>query len=425
MITKITKLNLWLWIPLAIGFILRLAILIYYGPGLSLNSDDYFYIDSAKFLLEEGKLVYVDHTEPTVHIMPGLPFLVASVFFFFGTGTVGLAAAKMLMILIGCLSIFGIYKIGERLFSPLVGSIAALILALYVPIAVTDNLIATESPVTAAFIFFVYFSLRLADTHSMKDFYWVIGLYLFMLMFRPTIALFPVILLVYLVLKKYPVKIALKQFGIAAVLLLLVMGPWWARNYIAYDAFIPLSGGAGNPTLLGTYQGNGYKYGPPFDVVVQQLVDEHPEASRYEQNIYQMEVAKERIEMMREHNSDWFWETYTTAKLRIQWEDPFYWLQVLSIEKETMRSAYLVLFWTGLASLLLMFAVKARIWKEWLFIILFILYFTVMNNLYLAYPRYNQPLLPYFFLAIGGMVHVLVSFVNRNKIKEAELEDRL
>ena len=427
MFTKLQQLTPWLWIPLAIGLIIRLAVLFVYGPGLSLISDDYFYIDSAKHLLAEGELVYVNHEEPTVHIMPGLPMLVAAVFFVFGTGTVGLAAAKLVMILIGCLSIVGIYKIGERLFSPIAGSIAALVTALYLPMVVTDNLIATESPTTAAFIFFVYFSLRLADTHSMKDFYWVIGLYLFMLYFRPTVTLFPFILLVYLVLKKYPFKLALKQLSIAAILLLVVMAPWWFRNYVAYDEFIPLSGGAGNPTLLGTYQGHGYKYGPPMPEVVLSIEEQYPDSTRYEQNQYQMEVAKERIRTMWEHNPYWFIQTYTNSKLRIQWGNPFYWIEVFGVSIEEMKIIFRVLFWTSLVSFLLALAFHKGTRKEMFFISLFILYFTLMNNLYLAYPRYNQPLLPFLFLGIGGFVHLLVRLIKtrtaRDRYKESSVSE--
>lgn len=419
MFTKIKNISPWLWVPLLAGFIIRVAILINYGPGLNLNSDDVFYIDSAKYLLAEGKLVYVDHTEPTVHIMPGLPFLVAGVFFIFGTGTSGLAAAKVLMILFGCISIFGIYKIGERLFSPIGGFIGAMILALYIPVVLSDNLIATEAPTTAAFILFVYFSLKLGDSHSMKDFYWVIGAYLFMVMFRPTVALFPALLLVYLVFKAYPVKIALKQFAIAAALLLIVLGPWWARNYIAYDAFIPLSGGAGNPMLLGTYQGHGYKYNPPSRVVIAELVEKYPEASRYEQNIYQMEAAKTRIERMREHNPEWLKETYTIKKFEIQWEAPFYWIEVFGFTAEKIRSAYLWIIWMGVASFLLVLTLKLNRWREMLYLFLFFAYFTVMNNIYFAYPRYNQPLMPFVFLLIGGAVHVFELALSNIKRKKS------
>jgi 4-amino-4-deoxy-L-arabinose transferase-like glycosyltransferase len=423
MFTKIKSLSPWLWVPVLVGFALRLAILIHYGPDLNLNSDDVFYLDSAKVLLTEGKLVYVDHTEPTVHIMPGLPFLVAGVFFFFGTGTAGLTAAKVVMILLGCISIAGVYKIGERLFSPLAGSIAAMILALYVPIAVSDNLIATEAPTTAAFVLFVYFSLRLGDTYSMKDFYWVIGTYLFMIMFRPTVALFPVLLLVYLAFKAYPVKIAFKQFAIAAALLLVVLGPWWARNYIVYDAFIPLSGGAGNPMLLGTYQAHGYKYGPTSREVIAELVEKYPEASRFQQNIYQMEAAKERIERMREHNPEWLKETYTTKKFEIQWKAPFYWIEVFSITAEKVRAAYQVLIWAGVASFFMLLALKLNRWRELFYLFLFFAYFTVMNNVYFAYPRYNQPLMPFVFLFIGGAFHLFgLAFSNSRQKKSSTSE---
>ncbi len=49
-----------------------------------------------------------------------------------------------------------------------------------------------------------------------------------------------------------------KQALISVLVLFVVLGPWWARNYIQFDKFIPLTAGAGNPLLLGTYQGEGY-----------------------------------------------------------------------------------------------------------------------------------------------------------------------
>ncbi|WP_088007134.1 glycosyltransferase family 39 protein [Indiicoccus explosivorum] len=403
-----SKVNGWLLAPLLIGLVIRLALLAEYGLGLSLNSDDVGYIRSAIHLLEHGELTYFDPTELTVHIMPGIAVLIAGVFLFFGTGDLGLYAVKIVMILFGLLSIAGIYKLGERLLSRMAGGIGALITALYLPLVITDNLVLTEAPFTAALIWFIYFAVRLADSHRNADFYWVIGLYLFMIMFRPTIALAPFLLLIYFLLKKYPLKTALKQFGIAVILLLVVLGPWWIRNYIVYDEFIPLSGGAGNPMLLGTYQGHGYKYGEPLDVVLERIRSEHPDASRYELNQYQLEAAKERMAVMWAHNKAWFIDTYTRQKFMEQWKTPFYWHEVFGVSREMMKAIYLVLLAAGAFSLLaLFFAVRAR-WRELLFISLFFVYFTVLNNIYFAYNRYNQPLLPLLFLAIGGFVYYVL-----------------
>ncbi|OMP66647.1 ArnT family glycosyltransferase [Domibacillus epiphyticus] len=401
------KQNWWLWAPIGIGLAVRLLFLYVYGPEFTLDSDDRGYLKSARFLLEEGRLIYVHEDEPTVHIMPGLPFLLASVFFIFGSGAGGLFVAKIVMIFFGCLVIAGVYKLGEILFSKAAGSAAALLTALYIPQIVTDNLTLTEAPFTAAFIWFIYFSIKLAHTHRQADFYWVIGLYLFMLMFRPTIALVPFLLLGYFVLTKYPLRKALKQFIVAFILLLVVLGPWWIRNYMAFDEFIPLSGGAGNPMLLGTYQGHGHKYGPPADDIILELEEAHPEATRYVQNQYQMEAAKERISVMWNHNRDWFIDTYTWIKLRIQWEAPFYWFEAFHISSEMMRIMYLVLFWTGLVSFIGVFAYKYALWKEGLLLSSFFIYFSVLNNIFFAYPRYNQPLLPLLFLTMGGLVYVL------------------
>jgi len=60
---------------------------------------------------------------------------------------------------------------------------------------------------------------------------------------------------------KYGIKKLLKQGLIIACVLLCFIVPWSIRNYIHYDAFIPLTYGAGNPMLLGTYQGVGLPCG--------------------------------------------------------------------------------------------------------------------------------------------------------------------
>ena len=82
------------------------------------------------------------------------------------------------------------------------------------------------------------------------------------LMIRGNMLSFPLFLFGYLLIVKYDWKKLLKYAVILLCVLLAFMIPWSIRNYIHYDAFIPLSYGSGNPTLLGTYQGINF---PPDD----------------------------------------------------------------------------------------------------------------------------------------------------------------
>lgn len=54
----------------------------------------------------------------------------------------------------------------------------------------------------------------------------------------------------------YDMKLMFRQMGIAALVVLAFIVPWSVRNYIRFDHFIPLTYGAGNPKLLGSYQGD-------------------------------------------------------------------------------------------------------------------------------------------------------------------------
>ncbi|REB08543.1 hypothetical protein DVB69_05235 [Sporosarcina sp. BI001-red] len=393
-----------LLVILLIGLTLRLAVLFTKGPWLSLMSDDRGYMNSALAFLSGHGITYTYIDEPTVHILPGITLLLAP-FFVFGQTGVSMTLIKLMMILFGLLSIILTYAIGQFLFNRYAGWIGAFLLAIYIPQILTDNLVLTEAPFTALFLGFIYFSIRLAHDPRMSWFYWVISLYLTMLYFRPTLALLPIPLLIYFILKKYPLKLALKQFGIAAILLILVMSPWWIRNYVHYHEFIPLSGGAGNPMLLGTYQGHGYKYGPSYNEVMDGIEKSMKDSWHYDRQQAQKDVALERMKRMYADNPKQFLYTYTISKTVAQWSQPFYWIKILGVPLDTMKQLYNKSIGMLFLLSVIAFFVFPKRRTEWIFVGLIIGYLTVLNDIFFAYPRYNQPLLPllFIFAAAGGI----------------------
>ncbi|MCP6341518.1 4-amino-4-deoxy-L-arabinose transferase, partial [Klebsiella pneumoniae] len=66
----------------------------------------------------------------------------------------------------------------------------------------------------------------------MKDFYIILLFYFVTLYFRVQIALYPILLFIYLVAKRYPARLMVKQALISVLVLFVVLGPWWARNYV-------------------------------------------------------------------------------------------------------------------------------------------------------------------------------------------------
>jgi 4-amino-4-deoxy-L-arabinose transferase-like glycosyltransferase len=397
------------------ALVIRLFVLWKYGLDLTLNSDDMGYVRSGKRLLENGMLTYHHENEPTVHIMPGMPILLAAIFFFFGTGDIGLYAAKVVMILFGVASVYLIYVIGKDINQEWAGIIAGFFTALFVPLIETDNLTLTEPPFLFGFLLFIHFAIQLARNHKMSTFYWLMFSYLFCLLFRATFALIPFALLGYFLLIKYPLRLAWKQLGVAVLLVIIVLGPWWVRNYIHYKEFIPLTGGSGDPLLLGTYQGYGYRYGEPYKEVIKKIDEQYPHISNYEKQKLEKQIAIERIKKWYHTNPKQFIESYTTKKAKIQWEQPFYWIEILGVAKNIMISVHQWVVSLAFASMALTLLLLKRNRKELLFFTFIIAYFTILNNVFFAYPRYNLPLMPLLFLYIGLLVSAVPFVFFRKK----------
>lgn len=399
------------------AFLIRVFALYRYGLDLTLNSDDVGYTKSARVLLETGMLTYHQIGEPTVHIMPGLSILLASVFFLFGLEEIGLYAARVAMSIFGVISIIFVYAIGKYVFNKWTGIIAAFLLATSIPQILTDNLLLTESPFIAGFYILIYYSIKLANEFKMSQFYCVILSYLFCIMFRPTIALYPLVLLVYLILKKYPFKLALKQFIIALGLLLLVLGPWWVRNYNHYGEFIPLSGGTGNPMLLGTYQGEGYRYGDSYDDVIKKINEEHPNINAYENMEIQKNAAIDRIKMWWNESPKSLIKSFTIDKTIKQWNTQFYWVEILGLSEKIIQKSHKVIMLISLICLVLTPLLYRKKLYEFLLMFGVLLYFTILNNLFFAYDRYNQPLMAILYIFVGA---VITYFIKKITKKETE-----
>ena len=161
----------------------------------------------------------------------------------------------------------------------------------------------------------------------------VLLFYFLSLYIRPTIALFPILLFLYLLLVKYPMRLMLKQLGVATIALLLVMSPWWIRNYVLFNEFIPLSGGAGNPLLLGTYQGKGFP-SETMDSILKKIDEETKGQNIYYNMKEQEKVAKERIkEWISTNPKDYLYSLFV-LKPKIFWETQFYWIEIFNIKAD-------------------------------------------------------------------------------------------
>ena len=405
----IIKSHYWLLLIVLTGFLLRFGVIVNYGSEISLNSDDMGYVKSALTLLETGMLTYHSPDVPTVHIMPGQSFLLAFIFLLFGKGAFGLLMGKFIFILLGTINILIVYKIGKIIGNTFIGLMSAAMLAIFIPQVLTDNLFITETPFMLAFLLLVYYSIKLAhEPENWKFFFILMVSYFAAIMFKATIALYPVLLLLYFILKKYPIKIGLKQFGVAVVMMLLILGPWWARNYVQFGDFIPLTGGGGNPLLLGTYQGAGINYGKPYLETVQVVRDQYPLKGQYAHINLQIQndIAKERINIWWADDKKSFLESYLKIKPIIQWKTQFYWIEIYDISKSLIQNIHQHIVNLSIFSILLLVFMRHR-WREYVLIVSIVVYNLILNSIYFAFPRYNQPLMFILFIVLSTAIFVL------------------
>lgn len=428
------------------ALILRLLILVYYGPEYNLGSDDVGYVNAAVRFCETGEITM--HGVISAQIMPGMIWLLSPLVFVLGTGKALWITMKLLWIGMSIASIYGVYKI-VRIYAENKFAVLAAAFFLALDFAWMDNLILTETPFMFAFIYMIYASLKLAETRQKKYFYMVCVYYMIALLMKATIAPVPVFLFIYLWLKKYDMKLMARQIGIAALIVLAFVIPWSVRNYIRFEhKFIPLTYGAGNPKLLGSYQGN---YTPDDSKLDYQenvyskmpnemkkyfngdgtLKEEFQGDKLYEKNNYMaayygMELdgmkADYRLSVWRKEATKDYIKSILFLKPGIMIFNSFYWEDMFGIPIEVnyvFRLVDLLLCVVGVIGILL----NKKRWREGLFIFSVYLFQICVYSFTFAYSRYAQTLYFLRYLIIGWGLYELYCYIYKNVKQNRDLRD--
>jgi hypothetical protein len=402
----------WILAVMLLLFLERLLVLKRLGILYALGSDDVSYVKSGITFIKTGAITM--HGVLSAQIMPGMPVFIGLFSLFFGEGELLWLILKLVWITMGVWTAFFVYR-SVLLFAPRWCGIMAALLFFAPDFAWMDNLILTETPFMLLLSALIYFTMMLAKTKERKYFWMCLASYMLALMLKANIGIYPVFAMVYLLMKKYDFKVLMKQALILACVLLGFIIPWSIRNYIHYDAFIPLTYGAGNPLLLGTYQGVGYPDDGQLDYVTnvdaaakekfRKYADEEgninePYLKRYV--LLETDGIKAKYRM-----AEWFKKdpasmikSYLYLKPRYMITSSFYWTEIFGVKLVLLRKirtiGFRVIVLAFLASMLLR---KKR--EEMAF--LGLLY---LGNIYLyavtfAFDRYAQPLLPIRYIAFG------------------------
>jgi len=390
---------------IAISFSLKLTFVLHYKNELSLSSDDLNYIKSAVVLLKTNLLTYHGFNEPTVFIMPLYPIFVAACFKIFGYGIIGLQAVRIVQSIISCLTILLVYLISKKLFDKNISLLSAGFTSFYIPNITTVGFFLTETLFTFLFMLLIYISLEFTVYPSLRKFS-IIGLvFALVTLCRPTIALFPAILGLYILIKNIPLVNVLKLLSAMMISFLIILSPWWIRNYKEYKEFIPLSAASGNPMLQGTYVD--YKQ-TPENIVYYKLGK-----NSFETNKSEMQAAKTRIKNELKNDFWGYFNWYTIKKTILLWYSPFYWKEYFGIKKTSVIVFHYIML-LGLPGLII--ASMSNFKKYFVFVSL-ILYFNAVHCIYMAFDRYSFPLMPILSIFSSFLIVKIISFFSNPKTK--------
>ena len=214
------------------------------------------YHNMAKNFLENGFLGYgvnVIATEPNAYITPGYPLFLSFVYSITDGGEeFGIFAVKVVQALLGTITVVFIYLIAKKIGGFIAGVIAGSFATVYPAFLVVTAYHLTETLYNFVFCLYLYIQL-LAFEKNNKYLHLVTGfIFGIVVMVRPTI--FPLFVVIYLIellwsrRKKY-----VMYFIYFAIGLLVIMIPWWIRNFLVTGKFILLCTQAGNPLIGGAY----------------------------------------------------------------------------------------------------------------------------------------------------------------------------
>lgn len=365
------------------SFGLKLTLILAYKNELTVASDDLNYVKSAVVLLSRGIFMFHEFNEPTVFVMPLYPVFLAAVFRIFGYGIEGMQVVRIIQALISCGTIVIIFFIAKHLFDTCVALISSFLVAFYPPNITTSAYILTETLFTMLLCLLIGLSLF----SSLKPGYWrffIIGCLLALVtLIRPVIVLYPVILFIYVFIRiRLPFKRAVKLGAVMAMAFMLLMLPWWVRNYMEYSEFIPLAASSGNPMLQGTY----INYSQTSENTTYYRLGK----TAFETNNIEVEMARKRIKDEFKTNFIKYALWYTAGKTFYLWCGTFYWKEFFNIPYYVVLAFHYIIL-LGFGG---MFILMRKNFSKYLLPVSVILYYNTVHCLYMTFDRYAFPVLP-------------------------------
>ncbi|HWO16607.1 MAG TPA: glycosyltransferase family 39 protein [Solirubrobacterales bacterium] len=190
-------------------------------------------------------------TQPASNYSPGLPLLVAGLYKL--SGGEHERFARVVLALIGALSVLFAYLIARRLSGPFAGLVGASAVAVYPALLEYQGMLMGE-PLAATLLSGAVLSMLWAAGQARAR--WLVpGLLLGALaLLRPEyLGISLLLAAVVVALDRSKWRTGLLNAAVLPVGVVLLVAPWTVRNAVALDRFVPVSTGGGQVLFAGTY----------------------------------------------------------------------------------------------------------------------------------------------------------------------------
>lgn len=230
--------------------------------------DEANYHEAAVRLLSRGYFAYGSGpigSHPNAATMPGYTVFLAGIFSLSGSGAAGIRNALLVQALLSALTVWLAYLIGSRVGGRPTGLVSAVLVAFYPPLVYANATLMNETLFTFVLSLVAWMALACLQRPTMPR-YLVLGLLAGVAaLIRPEAAILLGITLAILYSSGRPTPRRAIAFGSVCVLgLILMMTPWWVRNYRVYHRAVVTTTLTANPLLAATY----WPASPPGDVAV-------------------------------------------------------------------------------------------------------------------------------------------------------------
>ena len=387
---------------------------LYYGNRLLLGSfetfdnDDGRYIRSAITLIDTGKFTCKYPDQSTVFMMPGMVFLLVPFVKMFGMWG-AITAFRIFQAIMQTVTMYIFFLIARRIFGSKFAIISTGLTMLYLPVIYTTTLILSEIPFL--FLFSLLTLLIIHAVETKRTGIYIAGGFCWgaCALFRPIIAAFPVVILILWIIKKYKIRDIVKFTLIAATCFVIVLSPWWIRNYVTFHKFIPFTIATGNPALQGAFinyeqdytdiDTSGVEYGN-----TELSIDEAEKTISERVIVYNFRKNPVRYII---------WMIF--GKTVMNFRFPFIWYDLYGIAFVNVVIMHLIILFSGIAGAVMGIFRRNLAGYGWL-LLGSVLYFNCIHLPFYCFARYVYPAMP---LIIMGAVYFIREMVCILKVRKS------